>query len=271
MTALALIGLAAVELGLWLIDPSRASPWCVLGLRPAWDAFLHSASLGGMVLAALVVLVVVRAWRHQRGVAAELRWAMTHGRAPELPPRLAHVAHESDTHRWVDAVEATAPFAFVHGWLRPRICVSTGLVARLDDRELAAVLHHENWHRIRRDPARLVVVRTAMAPVAALPLATRCLDRLALVAEIEADRYAVVRTGHPRWVASALLKVTGTPGRATAFGDLAEARVAALLGEPVPAGLPRRQALLVAMVAPLLVAVAGGGFPIVLGLLHPLC
>jgi Zn-dependent protease with chaperone function len=51
------------------------------------------------------------------------------------------------------------PLAFCAGLLRPRVYVSTGAVALLDEPALPAVLVHERHHARRRDPLRLAAGR----------------------------------------------------------------------------------------------------------------
>jgi Peptidase family M48 len=43
--------------------------------------------------------------------------------------------------------------------LRPRVVVSQGLLERLSDAELRAVLEHEGYHVANLDPLKLVVLR----------------------------------------------------------------------------------------------------------------
>lgn len=57
----------------------------------------------------------------------------------------------------VDVVRSEQPYAYCYGLLRPRICLSTGLVHLLDDEELEAVLLHERYHLQNYDPLKIVL------------------------------------------------------------------------------------------------------------------
>lgn len=283
LLALAAAGLVAVLLaGLVFVvaGPTAAGVWsvrCLIAPVSALDFALHSTTLIVAMACSLIVLSGLRAWSRERAVAAELRWAMRAARLPP-PPRVARIAQDIGVLAHLDIVEATRPFAFVYGWWRPRICLSLALVARLSDEELAAVLYHEDWHRQRRDPLRLLLVRTLVAPFVVLPPVRHLADHVPLAAEIAADRYTVGCMGHRRWLASALLKTLDVAGSEAAFTDYADARILALCGEIAPcrthSGVGRAATVLLVVEAILLTSIIGwGGFPVVslTAVLHPIC
>lgn len=75
----------------------------------------------------------------------------------ELPlsiGRLAHTLHLKDQ---LDVVDDIRPEAFCYGFLKPRICLTTGLLHTLTQEEAEAVLHHEYHHLKRRDPLRALL------------------------------------------------------------------------------------------------------------------
>ena len=51
------------------------------------------------------------------------------------------------------------PVVFCYGWWKPKICVSSGLVAILHPAELETVLRHEEQHVISREPAKLFMFK----------------------------------------------------------------------------------------------------------------
>jgi beta-lactamase regulating signal transducer with metallopeptidase domain len=123
--------------------------------------------------------------------------------------------------------------AVTYGLLRPRILLSTSLIAALDDAELTAVLVHERQHLRERDPLRLFTGRVLAGYGWFLPLLRWWADRLALRWELAADRAATATTGVAA-VAGALLKLTDLPvpaAVAAAHGDLPD-RIAQLEGQP---------------------------------------
>ncbi len=170
LVVLAIIGLlGSLLVGLLRLMSSRVagsslrSVRCLITPVSSLDIALHSTTAMIAIACVFVVFSGFRAFRREWILSADLRWATRAARL--LPsPRVAHVARVSGTAGHIDIIDAQRPFAFVHGWLSPRICLSTALIARLTDEELAAVLFHEDWHCRHRDPLRLLLVRTLVAP-----------------------------------------------------------------------------------------------------------
>lgn len=175
----------------------------------------------------------------------------------------------------IDVVDAARPFAFAYGWIWPRVCMSSGLVDLLTDRELAAVMHHEGWLVARRDPLRLLLAKSAAAAFGVVPEIQRLARHYAMAVEVAADRHAIVMMGSPRWLAGAMVKTMAPPLATPAFGGNAELRVAALTGaSPATPRWRGRIALAliaveIALLAPLL---TNGSIVSLIGLwMHPSC
>lgn len=145
--------------------------------------------------------------------------------------------------------------AFCVGMVEPRICVSEGAVASLGERELEAVLAHEEHHRRRRDPLRLAVGGVVAEAFFFLPALRRLHERYRAMAELAADEAAVGRTDAST-LASALLRFSPT-GPSVAVG-IAPERVDHLLGEPPRWDLPVLMLFGSLAVLGLLVAFAAG-------------
>jgi Zn-dependent protease with chaperone function len=130
-------------------------------------------------------------------------------------------------------VAAVDRCAITYGFVRPRILVSTSLIAALDGAELTAVLVHERQHVRERDPLRLFASRILAGYGWFLPLLRWRADRLSLWRELAADRAATATTGVAA-VAGALLKLTDVPvpaAVAAAHGHLPD-RIGQLEGRP---------------------------------------
>lgn len=100
--------------------------------------------------------------------------------------------------------------AFCYGLIRPRVLVGTIFVGRLEDVELTAVLAHEAMHAARRDPLRLLVMRTAAAMAFFLPLVHELVAIARSASEIAADRHAAKAVGR-RPLLRALLNAVESP------------------------------------------------------------
>jgi len=169
----------------------------------------------------------------------------------------------------IDVVTDERPFSFCYWFLRPRICLSTALVERLDHDELRAVLYHERYHLRQRDPLRQIVARYFAAGLYVVPVVDELLAFHTLQKEIEADQEAVRASGGVRSLASALYKLLPDAddvslGLLVPVSSLSvtEARIDQLVaGRPLSLGLSPVSIVLsggALVAAAVLVAVKGG-------------
>jgi Zn-dependent protease with chaperone function len=127
------------------------------------------------------------------------------------------------------------------------VFVTGGMVASLADQELEAVLAHEAEHARRRDPLRRLAGRAAADVLFWLPLAGWWSRRRLEDAELAADRAAIGRVG--RSPLARALRATAIPAAAMVgarFDGAGPARVAKLLGDPLP---PRRPPLVACLLS----------------------
>jgi beta-lactamase regulating signal transducer with metallopeptidase domain len=152
----------------------------------------------------------------------------------------------------IDVVRDSRPFSFCYWFRRPRICLSTGLIKRLDDAELRAVLLHERYHLRQRDPLRLVIARYFAAGLYVVPVVEELVEYYTLQKEVAADQAAVRALGGVRELASALFKALPDAddvdlGLLVPVGSLSvtEARIEQLVdGRSVPLALSRASVVL---------------------------
>ncbi|WP_324716305.1 M56 family metallopeptidase [Carboxydochorda subterranea] len=111
------------------------------------------------------------------------------------PARLQHLARSLGMEQRIDVVDEAAPVVFTHGLLRPRVLLSRGILDRLSDEELAAVLAHERYHVLRHDPLRVLVAGAAADALFYLPAAGELHRWWDSARELAADAAAVVALG----------------------------------------------------------------------------
>lgn len=124
-----------------------------------------------------------------------------------IPRRVLGAARGLGIADRLDVVDDPRPFSFCYWFIRPRICLSTTLVRRLDAEELRAVLLHERYHLLHRDPLRLVIARYFAAGLYVVPVVDDLVGHFALEKELAADQDAVVALGEVRPLAAALYKL----------------------------------------------------------------
>jgi len=274
--ALALAALALVALVLVVALPLLADAALEAGhdlLRLCRHPFRpHYMAPETAVAVLLVVPAVVLLARFTRG--ALLIAGRTHaatgrllvGRLPVLPEWIAAVAAAAGVNGRLDVIEASERLAFCHGLLRPRIVLSMALCAILDHDELTAVLLHEDHHRRRREPLRIVLLGALAHALSFMPPVGVILGQARTEMEIAADRAAVARTGSTRALARALLKVLPPAGEAEFFDSpalavsalsAAAARIDALGGGATATLRPLGRGYFAAVGGPLISGLAG--------------
>jgi Zn-dependent protease with chaperone function len=197
-----------------------------------------------LVVAALAVAAwVVRATWLAIGAAREVAGL------PRLPTPdvLVAAAHRSGV-GGVVCLDSPVASAFCAGLLRPRVLVTSGMVASLAAEELQAVLVHEAEHARRRDPLRRLAGRAAADVLFWLPLVGWWSRRGLEQAELAADRAAIGRVG--RTPLARALRATASPATpmvAARFDGAGRARVSQLLGDQPPRRRPPLAACLLSL------------------------
>lgn len=151
----------------------------------------------------------------------------------------------------IDLVDVASPVAFCYGWVRPRILISTGALAGLRKREVAALLLHEHHHLLCKDPFKTAISRVLANAFFFLPIVRALHEQYMLAKEIDADLYALHTQGSEQPLLAALYKLLlKQPGyklsalAVAGAGDSLTQRLDYLLEGRRPAG-PRASSLFV--------------------------
>jgi len=207
----------AVVVGLEPVSAALASPALVEAETGASPLHLFVATVWlavALALAARLALAVRAAHtlrRLSRPVDPDLAAAAA---AAGLPPDRV----------WVSGRVGTPQ---VVGWLRPRIVLPEGLAHDLSTDELRSVLRHEDAHRRRRDPLRMLAARAAAAVLWFYPPVWLLLRRLEATAEYACDEAAAPRRADGEVLATAVAR---TLRRALDADDASLHPVASLAG-----------------------------------------
>jgi len=174
-----------------------------------------------LALASLALIAISRALRHavREGIVAA-----------RLARRLRRACRAQ--HAGAMLIEDDRPLAFCAGLLRPRIYISTGVLERLDQSALNAVLDHERHHARRRDPLRLAAGRVLGESLFFVPGLRELARRQQALSELSADESAVCAApGNRSALARAMLTFADDAPGSDRIG-FEPARVDYLLGEP---------------------------------------
>ena len=127
-----------------------------------------------------------------------------------LPPRLIPLCTKLNLSDQVVVLDTPARLAFCYGLLQPRICLSTGLVQVLTDREVTAVLLHEDYHRHHYDPLRALMANVLAAMLFFVPVVAEWRKLFLTSVELAADRHVMRLAGRVP-LAAALHKLLTHP------------------------------------------------------------
>lgn len=155
---------------------------------------------------------------------------------------------------WV--FEDERPRAFCAGLLRPRVYISSGAIAALDEPSLNAVLLHERRHAHSYDPLWLATGRILARALFFVPGLRRLAAQQEALAELSADESAIDAAPENRSaLARAMLSFAEESDSGEAAG-IDPARVDHLLGEPPRLPFPAILCLAGLAVLALIVAIA---------------
>lgn len=198
-----------------------------------------------VLLAALGSVVTVRALG---GTMHEYRASRRFARAVS--------SRQPETLRGAIVVPDAQPRAFCAGLLRPRVYVSAGAVALLDEAALNAVLAHERHHARRRDPLRFAAGRVLAHALFFLPELGLLVERQQALAELSADESAVNGVPANRSALARAMLSFSDAQTSNGGGGIDPGRIDYLLGEPPSWRFPALLCVAAVGVLALLVTVA---------------
>lgn len=102
-------------------------------------------------------------------------------------------------------------FSFCFGIISPYIIITTGLVSSLADKELEAVLLHEQAHLQSRDPLKILFGKTISWMFFFLPIFRELNSNVNTTNEILADRFVITSQGNSSFLKSTLKKILTKP------------------------------------------------------------
>jgi hypothetical protein len=205
----------------WRVTPRAASHHIsVLGQKLSYPA----ANLAAVVVVFLALLGLAVTMMTVLGAAREFAASVRFGRrmrASDLAPLDDALVFEDQR-----------PRAFCAGLVRPRVYISSGAVAILDEQALHAVMLHERHHARRRDPLRLATGRVLARALFFMPGLREVFRSHQALAELSADESAINADAENRSaLARAMLSFSEDSKSGVAVG-IDPARVDHLLGEP---------------------------------------
>ncbi len=170
--------------------------------------------------------------------------------------RLGVAGRDSQPLKGALLIAEERPRAFCAGLLRPRVYISTGALALLDESALDAVLAHERHHARRHDPLRLATGRVLARALFFVPGLAGLVRRQQALAELGADEGAInAAPGNRSALARAMLSFSDASASDDSIG-IDPARIDYLLGEPPSWRFPALLCIAAVALIALVIAVA---------------
>lgn len=230
LTASMFIAPALLLLGIWLLTSRARNDWASFTALCArsWDTLVGFVSQNGTLWIAVAAAVfsvgllrglvfLVKQIRNVRRLRREFRSKLI----------------LNDSNEKLVMVNDRRLYAVTIGFIKPVTYLSKGLLNRLTQAELRAVLAHEQYHVQQHHPLTLLLVNTFRVSLFFLPALKNIVSYITLRSEFLADQAAIMVTSR-KVLASALLKTlkiaseSSFPVSAAAFAQGAN-RVAAII------------------------------------------
>jgi Zn-dependent protease with chaperone function len=222
---LALLGLASFMpvlvrlLESWRLSSQAVSHHvAILGQRLSYPA----ANAGAVIVLGLAVLGGIVTTIALLAIGRELRAAR------RLADGLAQLRPER--RQGLLVIDDDRPEAFCAGLFRPRVYITTGALAKLDEQGLDAVLVHERHHARRRDPLRLAAGRVIARSLFFLPGVRELRRGQQILAEVSADESALSAAAGDRSALARAMLSFGDAAETGASSGIDPVRVEYLLG-----------------------------------------
>ncbi len=200
--ALVMLAVAAglVHAGL---SPRQGICWGALTCTRTLERFL---ALSVFLMMALGMSFGAASFLRRLGATQKLMQAALQNRTT-AGGDLRDLARECDLEGRVLLVRHVAPFAFTGGWLHPVVVLSTTLCDALSRDELRAILWHEKYHVLRRDPLKVLLATSITDGFFYAPLVAEVTRWYESAKELAADAWAVAHMGTELGLAGALVKL----------------------------------------------------------------
>ena len=128
-----------------------------------------------------------------------------------LNKRLQRIACSLGLHNRLQLVKDKNLYSFCFGLFRPQIIISQELVESLTDKELEAVLIHEQAHLINRDPLKILLGKTIASTFFFLPIFHELYRNIEATNELIADRWTIEIQKDAKFLRGALRKIIAQP------------------------------------------------------------
>lgn len=209
LSSIALLGLATIFLKTVPMLLTHVVYVCQKTFSNVIFTFSHSGPLFLITLVVIILLIgiltlAVQTLKTRRYIKKNL------SRKVLIPSTTKSITQQLNLNGKINIVKDNNKFSFCYGLVKPKICLSTGLLRNLTEDELKAVLLHESYHLKNHDPLKILLGKTSAIMFFFIPLFRDIQNYYAFSKEIAADE-VVIKNGNKHSLISVLSKLMISP------------------------------------------------------------
>jgi len=160
----------------------------------------------GLGLITYICFFIARALKLEKSTNRFIKLNLRN-KKPSLSPGLRKATEQVGLDGRVVEIDDELPVIFCFGFLKPKVCKSSGFIKRLDDFELNSVLLHEKQHVLHNEPLKLFVVKVIMKGLFFVPSLKLLGKNYFTLSELAADEKATFGFRSKAPLARALCKL----------------------------------------------------------------
>ncbi|NEW08608.1 M48 family metalloprotease [Paenibacillus sp. SYP-B3998] len=191
----------------------------LFGVQLGWNLFQYCLSLMDentyphitvkMMINSFILYTVTRVlWRLVKQIYLTIKWSVAfQNKQDKKLTRRLNVKYRKWGYELV-VVSDDSFIALTMGMIRPKIIVSTGVLNSYSVNEVQAILQHERYHCMRRDPLKIFISTLLVVGLGYIPI-FKCFHHYYKTwKELLADRYVIKMMGTEYVLGSVLVKLT---------------------------------------------------------------
>ena len=163
------------------------------GCANLWFYINHPFIFSFIILTSLILLVfiglaIVRIFKLNRATSKFIKLNISQSKQGSR--KLKKVAGLIGLQDKALEVDTSRPVIFCYGFIRPKICISRGLIKKLNQQELLAVLKHEQQHLLSYEPLKIFLTKIITKVLFFIPTLGLLTQKYRTLSELSADEKA---------------------------------------------------------------------------------
>ncbi|WP_188176957.1 M56 family metallopeptidase [Paenibacillus sedimenti] len=165
-------------------------------------------SLVGLIISSIFIVILVRmVWQIGKQILLLLKWRKAFKNDQDLSATININKQYPRLNNKIVIVKNDNLIALTLGFLKPKIVISNAWFKNFTQEEVEAILLHEHFHCMKRDPLKFLAIHILLEGMAYIPSLKSLVEYYKTWRELLADRYAMEQMKNSLALGSALLKI----------------------------------------------------------------